>query len=224
VLYLKRHRVPLSWWQRVGRACGRSIVTEGGREWRNILALHDEQVPTVMPVAVGERVRNGLQESFVVTRGLEEYESLERLAPKRFVPPLTGEVIAEKRALIRAIAAVTARMHWKRMCHRDYYFSHIFVRRAAFTAEVSTPDVRLIDLQRVLIRPWFWPRWVIKDLASLYYHAAYLPEGCVKLTRTDVLRFLKVYCPERMRDRRFMTRVRRKAERIARHAAHVAHA
>jgi hypothetical protein len=114
-------------------------------------------------------------------------------------------------------------MHWKRMCHRDYYFAHIFVRRGGATTRPATPDVRFIDLQRVFVHPWFWSRWVIKDLASIYYHAVHIADGCLKLTRTDALRFLKSYRPAWMRDRAFMRRVQRKNERIARHVAHSAH-
>ncbi|MBI3620918.1 MAG: glycosyltransferase [Nitrospirae bacterium] len=215
VLYLKRHRLPLSWRDRVRFGFGRPVVTEGGREWRNILAFHDGQVPTVVPVAMGERVRAGVQESFLVTRGLEEYESLERLGPKRFSPPLTTDLIAEKRALIRAIAELTTRMHWKRMCHRDYYLSHIFVRRGTSTTGALAPDIRFIDLQRVLIRPWFWSRWVIKDLAALNYSV-----HALGLTRTDKLRFLDAYHGTDSRDRSLMRAIQRKTDRIARHDRH----
>jgi UDP-glucose:(heptosyl)LPS alpha-1,3-glucosyltransferase len=208
VFYLKRHRLPLSWGQRLRCALGRPVVTEGGREWDNILAFHDRQLPTVVPVAMGERVRGGVQESFVLTRGLDEYESLERVAPKRFSPPLTQEAVREKRALIRAIAELTGSMHWRGYYHRDYYWAHIMLRK-----EGPWSDLRLIDLQRVISRPWFRRRWEVKDLASLNYSVRSLG-----LTRGDTLRFLHGYRLGASRDSALLRAVAAKTRYIAAHA------
>jgi len=154
-------------------------------------------------------VAGGIEESFVLTLGLHDYESLERLAPKRFVPPLTPPVVLEKRRLIRAVGELTGRMHWRRFCHRDYYWAHVMLRKEPVA---EAPDLRLIDLQRVIARPWWFHRWRVKDLASLHYSVRHLP-----LTRADHLRFLHAYNAALVRDRRLMAAVVEKSERIARH-------
>lgn len=210
VLFLKRHRLPLSLWQRALRWSGGSPLTEGRREWEHILAFHDSRLPTMVPVAKGERIcHGGIQESFVVTRGLQEYESLERVAPKRYAPPLTADMIAEKRRLISAVGELTARMHWSGFYHRDYYWAHVMLRRDPVS---PAPDLRLIDLQRVIRFPWLRHRWQVKDLAALHYSFRELG-----LTRTDKLRFLRAYQTPAARDRRFMNAILRKTNKIARH-------
>jgi tRNA A-37 threonylcarbamoyl transferase component Bud32 len=209
VFYLKRHRVPLNWSQRAACAMRRRPVTEGRREWENILAFHDNLIPTAVPIAVGERIlRGGVEESFVLMKGLEEYESLDRTAPKRFVAPLTRSLIQEKRMLIRSIAELTNRMHWAGFYHRDYYWAHLMLHKQPS----ETPDLHLIDLQRVIVRPW-WPyRWKVKDLAALHYSFRGLG-----LTRTDKMRFLGAYNGAESHNRSLMQAIQRKTDRIARH-------
>jgi hypothetical protein len=50
----------------------------------------------------------------------------------------------------------------------------------------SSPDIKPIDLQRVLDFPWFRYRWKVKDLASVHYSFNELG-----LTRTDFFEFSK---------------------------------
>jgi UDP-glucose:(heptosyl)LPS alpha-1,3-glucosyltransferase len=210
VFYLKRHRLPLTPAQRLMRLAGRRIMTEGRKEWDHILTFHDRLLPTVTPVAMGERILpDGIQESFLVTRGLTEYEPLESLVPKHFVQPLDPAVVREKRALIQAVGGLTANMHWNGFYHRDYYSVHLMLRKDGVA---SSPDIVLIDLQRVLRSPWFRRRWKVKDLASIHFSSR--DWG---LTRTDKLRFLAAYHPLAARDRSLMNAIIHKTEFISRH-------
>jgi len=210
VFYLKRHRLPLTAWQRLLRLIGRPVRTEGRKEWEYLLAFHDRQLPAATPVAMGERILpGGIQESFVITKGLDEYEPLESLAPKRFALPLNSERVKEKRALIHAIAKLTARMHWHGFYHRDFYSAHLMLLKQG---TALSPDVRLIDLQRVLEFPWLARRWMVKDLASIHFSF-----GEMGLTRTDKLRFLNTYNPLAARDRSLMRAIQWKTKRIAHH-------
>jgi len=214
VFYLKRERLPLTPWQRLLRMTGRRVLTEGRKEWEYILSFHDLLLPTATPVAVGERLLpEGVQESFLLTRGLDEYEPLESLAPKRFTPPLTKELIQAKRALIRAIAELTAKMHWHGFYHRDFYSPHLMLHKRGPSA---SPDLKLIDLQRVLSFPWLRHRWKVKDLASIHFSFNELG-----LTRTDKFRFLKMYDPLAVRDRPLIKAIMNKTERIIRHNEHI---
>lgn len=77
------------------------------------------------------------------------------------------------------------------------------------------PAFRLIDLARVFKPRWLRQRWIVKDLAALHYSC---PAGLV--TRTDRLRWLKLY--RRVRrlgpaERRLIRRIETKVARIARH-------
>lgn len=211
VFYLKRHRLPLSPAQRLLHLTGRRIMTEGRKEWDYILKFHDRLLPTVAPVAMGERILpGGIQESFLLTRGLTEYEPLESLVPKHFVPPLDPEVIREKRALIHAVGVLTANMHWHGFYHRDFYSVHLMLRK---NGAASSPDIVLIDLQRVLTSPWLRRRWAVKDLASIHFSSREWG-----LSRTDKLRFLAAYHPLAARDRSLMRAIINKTEFISRHA------
>jgi UDP-glucose:(heptosyl)LPS alpha-1,3-glucosyltransferase len=214
VFYLKRHRLPLTAWQRLLRLIGRPVWTEGRKEWEYLLAFHDRQLPAATPVAMGERILpGGIQESFVITKGLDEYEPLESLAPKRFALPLSSERVMEKRTLIRAIAKLTARMHWHGFYHRDYYSAHLMLHKQG---TALSPDIRLIDLQRVLEFPWLARRWMIKDLASVHFSF-----GGMGLTRTDKFRFLNTYNPIAARDRSLMRAIQWKTKRIAHHDSRI---
>jgi UDP-glucose:(heptosyl)LPS alpha-1,3-glucosyltransferase len=210
VFYLKCHRLPLTQTQRLLRLAGRPVLTEGRKEWEYILKFHDRLLPTVTPVAMGERLLpDGMQESFLLTRGLNEYEPLESLVPKHFVPPLNHELVREKRALIQAVGGLTANMHWHGFYHRDFYSVHLMLRK---DGTASSPDIVLIDLQRVLTSPWLRRRWKVKDLASIHFSAR--DWG---LTRTDKLRFLTAYHPLAARDRSLMNAIIHKTEFISRH-------
>jgi len=210
VFYLKRHRQSVSIGRRLLRLTGRRLLSEGRKEWEYILAFHDRLLPTMTPVAMGERMLpGGFQESFVLTRGLEEFEPLESLAPKRFAPPLSVDRIKEKRTLIRAIAELTTTMHWHGFYHRDYYSPHLMLLKQGRAFE---PDIKLIDLQRVLKSPWLSHRWMVKDLASVHFSF-----GGLGLTRTDKLRFLRAYSPVAARDRALMKAIMRKTKKIALH-------
>lgn len=210
VFYLKCHRLPLTQTQRLLHLAGRRILTEGRKEWEYILKFHDRLLPTVTPVAMGERLLpDGIQESFLLTRGLNEYEPLESLVPKHFVPPLDPELIREKRALIQAVGGLTASMHWHGFYHRDFYSVHLMLRKDGVA---SSPDIVLIDLQRVLTSPWLRRRWKVKDIASIHFSAREWG-----LTRTDKLRFLAAYHPLAARDRSLMKAIIHKTEFISRH-------
>jgi len=82
------------------------------------------------------------------------------------------------------------------------------------------PELALIDLQRVMQRPWRWQRWRSRDLAQLAYSTPAHVAG-----RTARLRFLKRYLGSdglRSRSARvLMRRVARKSARIAGHDARV---
>jgi hypothetical protein len=72
------------------------------------------------------------------------------------------------------------------MNHRDFYICHFLRNNAG--------ELSLIDLHRAGIRSTTPERWVIKDLAGLYFSSKNLG-----LTQRDYFRFMKVYRQEALR-------------------------
>ncbi len=211
--YLKRHAGPVGVGERVRAWCSGFSPSWGRKEWEAIQAFRRAGIPTVTPVAAGDRVSGGRRESFVMTEELEGFRSLESLATARWASPLDRAGFTEKRGLIRLVADLSRRMHGAGFNHRDWYLCHIFARAAAD----GTWDLRVLDLQRVDRRRWLRRRWIVKDLAALNYSA---PTGV--MTAGDRARFLKAYLNDEraLREHRALIRaIVRKTARIRRHDA-----
>jgi hypothetical protein len=210
-LYLKRYRSRLSWSDWLRRLMGSEIIYEGMKEWNSILALRARSIPTMAPVAAGKRLlANGRKESFVLTLGLDDHVPLDHYIGRRFVPPLDAVTIAEKHRLVAAAARLARQLHWSGFNHRDFYLCHLFARPIPGGVE----DLKIIDLQRVGYRRPLSARWIVKDLAALYYSSLALP-----LTNWDRLRFYALYGGGQSRQKRRL-RLRwllRKSAAIARH-------
>jgi heptose I phosphotransferase len=211
---LKAHRQGRSWIGVLGRAFGRQVKTEGIKEWQNITALQSAGIPTATPVAAGERqFPDGSRQSFVMTLSLDGYLPLDAHIAARFASPLSRALLREKRLLIRAVAELARRMHGRGFNHQDFYLCHIFAK----TGNSNSPELRIIDLQRVGYRRRPARRWVIKDLGQLHYSSNGLP-----ISDRDRLRFMAVYStPKRSRVlcRFTISQILRKSRSIARHDA-----
>jgi UDP-glucose:(heptosyl)LPS alpha-1,3-glucosyltransferase len=184
--YLKKHRYSLSPVSIVKRFFSSQFgiaSSDAAQEWNRILGFHQIGLPTMMPVAVGVGGSPFREESFLMTEGLEGYEPLETWIPLTFRVNPSKEQVQMKRALIREIALLTRRMHLAGFYHRDYYLTHLLVKRIS-----DRFDLKVIDLQRVIRAPWLRRRWQTKDLAALSYSSPSLT-----ITRCDRLRFYKAY-------------------------------
>ena len=182
--YLKRY-------QYSGKDILKSLLKFSGlrsarHEWQNILEFQSMGIPTMTPMAVGESKKWGIsKESFLLTKGIEDVEKLENIIPQYFSPPLNREQLREKRLLIMKLAALTKRMHQSGFNHRDFYLTHILVKRDSSKGEWF---FYIADLHRVDIRKKVSLRWKIKDIAALNYSA---PKDYI--TNTDRIIFLKNY-------------------------------
>ncbi|MES2625341.1 MAG: lipopolysaccharide core heptose(I) kinase RfaP [Pseudomonadota bacterium] len=117
-------------------------------------------------------------ESFLVTEDVGPHESLEDYCRHWRTQPPT---FADKRALILQIADISRTMHNAGVCHRDFYICHLLFKGHA-------EPLTVIDLHRALIKSNLAERWVIKDVAGLYFSAM-----DIGLTRRDLYRFMKRY-------------------------------
>jgi heptose I phosphotransferase len=177
-------------------------------EYEAIRRLEKLGVATMKVAAFGARGRNPAKiESFIITEELTNTVSLEDFcrAWKTMPPPF-----ALKLAMIRYVAEVSRKLHRNGVNHRDYYICHFLLKKALL------PEVyaHLIDLHRAQLRRKTPRRWIVKDLAGLWFSA--MDTG---LTQRDRFRFMKIYSGKSLRpawkkDMRFWKTVERTACRL----------
>jgi UDP-glucose:(heptosyl)LPS alpha-1,3-glucosyltransferase len=210
--FLKAHRREPSCLDVFRRLLGRPVPGEGVKEWRNFLAMQAAGIPTATPAAAGELYQAGAQQSFIMTLRLSGYLPLDDYIAASFNKPLSEPLLRHKRVLIGALAELARRLHGCGFNHQDFYLCHIFAK----TGNAESPDLRIIDLQRVGYRRRPARRWIIKDLAQLHYSSMELP-----ISERDRLRFVAAYWPNTSRwlRRVMLRRILAKSRAIGRHDA-----
>jgi hypothetical protein len=154
--------------------------------------LQEQAIPTANLVAWGH-LADG--RSFVITEDLAGYGAADKLIER-------GESFER---LLASIADLAAKLHRAGLHHRDLYLCHFF-------ADLShdPPAVRLIDVARVRRLPRFFARrWIVKDLAQLWY-------STLSLAATDEQRTRLMARYSATRGIEFDARLRRAIERKAR--------
>lgn len=160
-------------------------VLGAANEYLACLRLKQLGVDTMTPVAFGERGANPANKiSFLITEELANTISLEDYC-KNWQTQKPS--VREKRAIIRKIACISKALHENGINHRDYYLCH-FLRNDNDASYQYENPLYLIDLHRAQMRKHTPQRWLIKDLAGLFYSAFDLP-----LTKHDLLYFLSCY-------------------------------
>lgn len=163
---------------------GRLPITGARHEWLALkhLAALGVSVPRVF--GFGERGWNpATRESFILMEALEPTVSLETYCQDW---AKQAPAFLEKQNLIAKVANIARTLHNNGMNHRDFYICHFLRNNAG--------ELSLIDLHRAGIRSTTPERWVIKDLAGLYFSSKNLG-----LTQRDYFRFMKVYRQEALR-------------------------
>ncbi len=216
--FLKYHR-GIGWWEIVKNYLQlRAPITGAKNEWQAIRFLEQHGIDTMTLAGYGEKGRNPAEkQSFVITEDLSHTMSLELLGEQWHHHPPTFDT---KRNLIEKLAEISKKMHENGMNHRDFYLVHFLLdkRFAQHNTITKETTLHLIDLHRALIRQdkMVPERWLIKDLGSLYFSAM-----DVRLTRRDLLRFIKVYTGQPLRvalqQGLFWQKVRQRAMKL-RHA------
>lgn len=145
-------------------------------EWDHLVSLRQFGIATAHPVALAEDIASG--RSVIFTQELPGAEPLDDMLRRELG---TGRTAFAR--LARQVGRFVSRFHASGFNHRDLYLCHIFI-----APEHEVPWLWLIDLQRVQQRRRFRRRWIVKDLAQLYYswHRA-------RTRATDVMRFLRAY-------------------------------
>ena len=197
-------------------------VIGANNEWRAIHKLQQLGVHTMTAVGYGRRGFNPAKQlSFLITDELAGTISLATLCEKWTRQPPR---FALKRALIARVAEIARTLHENGVNHRDFYLCHFLIEcctnenteKENLKKELCDENSRVyvIDLHRAQIRAKTPRRWIIKDLAGLYFSALE-----IGLTSRDRLRFMKIYSRKTTRqlmdDQSFWMKVSRRAKQIA---------
>lgn len=167
-------------------------VTSAKNEWQAIQKLQSLHIPTQTLVGYGKRGANpATTQSFLLTQELPEHISLEHLCQTwRKQRP----AFRLKLNIIREIAHIARTLHQAGINHRDFYLCHFLLDKSSQNTENSC-KLFLIDLHRAQIRQQAPTRWVIKDLAGLYFSSK-----DTGLMFRDILRFMKAYRNKPLRE------------------------
>lgn len=162
----------------------RAPVVSAKNEWEAIERLQELKIEVPEVVGYGCRGMNPASlQSFIITRELTNTSSLEELTKNwKQCPP----TFRDKLKLIKEVARIARILHCNGVNHRDFYICH-FLLDLNVPIDHS-PKLTLIDLHRAGLRKKIPQRWVVKDLAGLFFSSK-----DVGLTRRDLLRFMKEY-------------------------------
>lgn len=169
-------------------------VIGASNEYLAIRALEKIALDTLSVAGYGQRgVNPATQLSFLITDELTAVESLEDFCGRWPQQPPT---FALKHALLLRVADISRRLHAAGINHRDYYLCHFLldIRTPVTAANLAEHPLYLMDLHRAQIRALVPLRWRIKDIGGLYYSALH-----IGLTRRDVLRFMRAYSGQPLR-------------------------
>lgn len=183
-------------------------------EWLAIQHLRELNIPTLEIMGYGSEGSNPAKiKSFLITRELPPHQSLEDLTRHwKNNPPKLGF----KWQLIREVARMTRIMHESGMNHRDFYLCHLVLENKVLENlhRGAALSVRVIDLHRAQLRRKTPTRWIIKDLAGLYFSSM-----DIGLTKRDRLRFIKEYRNKSLefvfnREKAFWLKVKNRGDKL----------
>jgi len=212
VIYLKRFGNP-GFGERIRQSIKRGSRDGAGvYDFSGAVRLAEIGVPVPRAVAYGqERGFLGGRRSFAILEELPGADALERILPNWDEMKNEYRMLGNKRELIKQLAGLVKRLHESGLCHRDLYLSHIFLGRDEDGKELLS----LIDLNRVFQPVIVKRRWIVKDLAQLYFSS----RGFFR--KRDMVRFLHEYfgCDKLdKRQKRLVRSIVRKTRRMDRHA------
>ena len=188
VFYIKRH-YGVGWLEILKNLItGKTPVLDAGNEFAAARRLHDAGLDTLPLAGFGVRGSNPAQrESFLISDELKPIVSLEQFCLRwPEAPPAVGI----RRRLIKRIGVIARTVHGLGVNHQDFYICHFLLdTQVTLTADnVDAVPIYLVDLHRAGIHTTIPVRWLVKDLAGLYYSTF-----DIGLSKRDVLRFLRVY-------------------------------
>jgi hypothetical protein len=180
VVYIKHNLLPDM------RSCLRQLVrpSKARMEYDRAVAIASRGVATVEPLAVGERqALLGIGDSYLVTRGLEETQTLNSFLVATLVPMAPLRQTRLRQRLARALGILVAQLHNAGIRHNDFHAANILVR----LDDGDEPVLSLIDLNAVNVgKPLDWQAGIDN---LVIFTRWFVP----RVSRADRLRFWRVY-------------------------------
>jgi len=212
--YRKLHR-GIGWkevWKNIFQ--GRMPIIGATNEWLAINRLHQLGIDSLNTVGFGKKgINPAKQLSFIITEELTNTISLAKFAESWPTHPPSYTL---KRALIEKVATISRRIHENGINHRDLYICHFLLDRSSALNPLKSSDIRLylVDLHRAQIRSSVPCRWLVKDMASLYFSS--VDTG---ITARDVMRFLRIYFQSPIKNifdqrKAFLLKVKKRATKL----------
>ncbi len=203
--FIKIHR-GVGWFEIIENLLRLRLPVLGAKnEYLAIKKLEALHIDTMHIAGYGQKGKNpATQQSFIITEDLINTISLEDYCADW---KNTKPEFRLKQALILKVANISRTLHNNGINHRDFYICHFLLNKEHLNRELldkgmeeakldSNPlKISLIDLHRAQIRNKIPERWLIKDIASLYFSAM-----DIGLTQRDFLRFIKLYQQASLRD------------------------
>jgi heptose I phosphotransferase len=170
-------------------------ILGASNEWAALNKLKKLNVDTMTPCAFGIRGKNpAKQDSFIITEDLKDTISLEDFCRDWKTTPPPARL---KWALIKKLAWVSRQMHTNGMNHRDYYICHFLLDISNGMDKLDTANLKahLIDLHRAQIRSKTPHRWIVKDVAGIWFSS--MDTG---ISKNDMFRFMRIYSGKSLRE------------------------
>lgn len=168
-------------------------VLGASNEYLAIKKLEQLNVDTMHIAAYGVKGNNpAKQQSFIITDDLINTISLEDycVSWKSKRPEFKLKL-----SLIDKLAHISRTLHQHGVNHRDYYICHFLLDISHLPLDYTQLKISLIDLHRAQLRLNTPERWIVKDIASLYFSAM-----DIGLTQRDFYRFMTWYNHCSLRD------------------------
>lgn len=162
---------------------GRLPVLSAKNEWVAIQKLNSLGISVPIIAGYGkDGINPAYLKSFVLMEELTNIISLETLCQTWNKHPPEFRF---KKKLIEEVAHIARTLHENGINHRDFYICHFLLEK---NAPIENMKLFLIDLHRAAVRSVTPERWIIKDLAGLYFSS----KEC-GLTKRDYFRFMRAY-------------------------------
>jgi heptose I phosphotransferase len=213
--YLKHHR-GVGWIETIKCLARVQLPVLGASdEWKAIEYLTTQGIATMTAIAFGQTGFSPVhRESFLITRELADTASLESICKTWDISPPSYAI---KKALITRVASIARLMKEIGVNHRDFYLSHLLLSSpsTALHSHDCKPKLYLVDLHRMQIRTKVPMRWLVKDLASIYFSSL-----DIGLSKRDAIRFIREYsgtsAREALENKQFWQAVNRRTKKLYR--------
>jgi tRNA A-37 threonylcarbamoyl transferase component Bud32 len=157
------------------------------RSWVQGHGLRERFLPTARPLLVLHRLRRGMdQEGYLLTEKIDQALDLHTYLARLEALP-ADENRRQRRRLIEIVARLVRELHARKLSQRDLKANNLLVVAGAATG--ADPTCWLIDLVGMERCRKLRRARRVQNLARL--HASFFGRSC--LSRTDKVRFLRVY-------------------------------